>query len=247
MFKNRHDTYKTHLKPKNNVTILEGTEDLFKPKSKKGDTRKSVLVVGRPGIGKTLLTKKILYQWQQQSFKFWRGKLVILIRFRTFNKADGNTSLREALRRSDGLDVSLTDFNTIYEYICLMPSKAVLIFDGLDELKVHEQCLTEENTVSSYNTEMHVLLLFKQLVEGQLLPGATVLTTSRPTAEKVYQKLPFVRKVEILGFYEEQIQNYVEKFCTGDMKKSSEIWNLIKQSPELLSLCYIPVNHISFV
>ncbi len=26
------------------------------------------------------------------------------------------------------------------------------------------------------------------------------------------------------------------------MQKSSEIWNLVKESPELLSLCYIPVN-----
>ncbi len=31
-------------------------------------------------------------------------------------------------------------------------------------------------------------------------------------------------------------------FCRNDMQKSSEIWNLIKESPELLSLCYIPIN-----
>ncbi len=45
-----------------------------------------------------------------------------------------------------------------------------------------------------------------------------------------------------MGFHEEQIREYVEKFCGDDMQKGSEIWHLIKESPELLSLCYIPVN-----
>jgi hypothetical protein len=74
------------------------------------------------------------------------------------------------------------------------------------------------------------------------LPGVTVLTTSRSTAEHIYKGLEFDREVEILGFHEEQIKDYVERFCRDDMQKSSEIWHLIKESPELLSLCYIPVN-----
>ena len=45
-----------------------------------------------------------------------------------------------------------------------------------------------------------------------------------------------------MGFHEEQIREYVEKFCGNDMQNGLEIWNLIKESSELLSLCYIPVN-----
>ena len=85
-------------------------------------------------------------------------------------------------------------------------------------------------------------MIFKQLVKGTLLPGVTVLTTSRPTVEQTYKGLIFDRKVEILGFHEEQIKDYVERFCREDKQKSSEIGHLIKESPELLSLCYIPVN-----
>jgi hypothetical protein len=36
-----------------------------------------------------------------------------------------------------------------------------------------------------------------------------------------------------LGFHEEQIKDYVEKFCSHEIQKSSEIWNLIKESREL--------------
>jgi hypothetical protein len=241
-FENRHETYEAHFTVPANAAILTRTADIFKPIDPSKNRPRTILVVGRPGIGKTLLTKKIFYEWQQQAFKFWHDKIAILIRFRNFNKALGKTSLREMLRHSDGLSMSTADFNYIYEYICLMPSKIVLIFDGLDELKVDDESLTGEKSVNSINEVTHIRLIFEQIVTGELLPGVTVLTTSRPTAEQIYKHLKFDRKIEILGFHADQIKDYVEKFCCYDRQKRSEIWNLIKESPELLSLCYIPVN-----
>ena len=232
-----------------NATKLEHTAELFKAKSTdEPESTKSVLVVGRPGIGKTVLTKMMLYHWQQQKSEFWHGKIVILIRFRCFNT--GKISLRKMLRKSDGLTgdtISADDFTGIFEYICLNPSKVVLIFDGLDELTVDDQTLTGEGYVNDNNEETHMYHIWKQLVRGQILPGATVLTTSRPTAERLYKPtnndpIQYYREVEILGFHEEEVQNYVKKFCGADEQKSTEIWNLIKASPELLTLCYIPVS-----
>jgi hypothetical protein len=240
LLKDRHETYQAHFKVPHGATTFKRIADLFKPTRASKTCPRTILVVGRPGIGKTLLTKKIFYQWQQQTFEFWFEKIVILIRFRNFN--NGKTSFREMLRCSDGLNMSSADFNGIYEHICLMPSNVILIFDGLDELKVDDESSREANTINSHNDVTHILLIFKQLVKGKLLPGVTVLTTTRPTAEHIYQKLKFDREIEILGFHEDQIKDYVEKFCRNDIQKSSEIWNLIKQSPELLSLCYIPVN-----
>ena len=236
IFESRHDIYEVHLEAPANASALKKTEDLFTEYTR----GRTFLVVGRPGIGKTLLTKKLFYQWQQQVSKFWHGKIVILIRFRAFNNKQ--TSLREMLRLADGFNMSTADFNNIYEYICLMPGNVILVFDGLDELKVDDVPLAEEIAVNSHNDVRHVFLIFKQLVEGKLLPGATVLTTSRPTAEHIYKKLMFDTEVEILGFREEQIHEYVKNFCCNDIQKSSDIWSVIKTSPELLSLCYIPVN-----
>ena len=235
-FKNRHDIYEVHLKAPANSSTLKKAEDLFTEYTR----GRTFLVVGRPGIGKTLLTKKLFYQWQQQVSKFWHGKIVILIRFRAFNNKQ--TSLREMLRLADGFNMSTADFNNIYEYICLMPRNVILVFDGLDELNVDDVPLAEEIRVDSYNDVRHVLLIFKQLVKGNLLPGVTVLTTTRPTAEHIYKNLTFNTEVEILGFREEQIHEYVKNFCCNDIQRSSDIWTVIKTSPKLLSLCYIPVN-----
>ena len=248
-FDDRHETYKTYFKTPVNATKLENMAHLFRCKSTDDPKSiNSVLVVGRPGIGKTLLTGMILYHWQQQKSKFWHGKIVILIRFRRFNT--GKISLINMLRKSDGLDgtnISADDFTGIYEYICLEPSKVVLIFDGLDELKVDDRTLTTKECVNNNNEETHIYHIWKQLVIGELLPGATVLTTSRPTAERLYKptnndSIQYYQEVEILGFHEEEVKNYVKKFCDVDKEKSTEIWNLIKESPELLSLCYIPVS-----
>ncbi len=181
-FKDRHETYEAHFKLPQDVTTFKRTADLFKPKCASKKRPRTILVVGRPGIGKTVLTKKLFSQWQQQVSKFWHGKIVILIRFRAFN--NGETSLREMLRHSDGFNMSSADFNWIYEYICLFPSNVILVFDGLDELKVNNKSLVDEKPVNSHNDVTHMLLIFKQLVKGELLPGVTVLTTSRPTAEK---------------------------------------------------------------
>ena len=243
-FEDRHETYEAHLEKTEKVTKLKNRADLFEFKSTCTDNpTKSVLVVGRPGIGKTALTKMMLYDWQKQKPKFWHDKIVILIRFRCFNT--GEVSLQKLLQESDGLkgtNISADDFTEIYEYICSNPSKVVLIFDGLDELKVDNDTLTREGGVNRNNEKTHIFHIWKQLVRGQLLPGAIILTTSRPTAENLYEPLQFHKEVEILGFHKKEIQNYVKKFCSDDEQKSTEIWNLINESPELLSLCYIPVS-----
>ena len=244
-FEDRHETYEAHLEKTEKATKLKNRADLFEFKSTRTHNpkrTKSVLVVGRPGIGKTVLTKMMLYDWQKQKSKFWHDKIVILTRFRCFNT--GEVSLQKLLRESDGLkgtNIS-ADFTEICDYIYLNPSKVVLIFDGLDELKLDKDSLTREGGVNGNNEETHIFHIWKQLVRGELLPGATVLTTSRPTAENLYEPLQFHQEVEILGFHKEEVKKYVKKFCGVDKQKSIEIWNLIKESLELLSLCYIPVS-----
>ncbi|CAB3992336.1 NACHT, LRR and PYD domains-containing 14-like [Paramuricea clavata] len=235
----RHEIYQCHLKTSRTVTKLTSTADIFKP-TKDGEAYpRTILVIGRPGIGKSMLTKKLLHQWKRQEDEFWRGKIVILLQFRAFYEKN-NVTLREMLSYGEGL--SPHDFNAVYEQTLLNPTKIVLIFDGFDELSVDDELLGAKiKAINDLDEKMPVFTIFKKLLCGKLLSGVTVLTTSRPTAQRVFQKLKFNRTVEILGFFEEEIKEYVFKFCknntTGEL-----IWNEIQGSPEMRSLCYIPVN-----
>ncbi|XP_028397190.1 NACHT, LRR and PYD domains-containing protein 4C-like isoform X2 [Dendronephthya gigantea] len=238
IYKDRHEIYKARLEKLPNAKVLESTAELFQAASGKKQPR-TVLIVGRPGIGKTLLTRKIFQEYQKHTERFWHGRIVLLIQLRDFNK--GERSLKEILSQVHGSVLPAYCNMTIYEYIYRNPSNAILVFDGLDELKVDKRCLTDEKIINSPDKVCHIFRILKQLVEGKLLPGATVLITSRPTAEDIYQYLKFDREIEILGFNEEQIEKYVKMFCHDDIR-SSEMWQVIKSSPELLSFCYIPVN-----
>ena len=239
-FRGRHELYHAYLEPREGEIPLGKASDLFEHTGTSEYPSKHILVVGRPGIGKTTLTKKIFNEWKQEKSEFLHGKIVILIPFRHFNK--GETNLRKMLEYAQGMKMTSSDCDYMYEYICCMPNDVVFIFDGLDELKCNKNLLNEETVVNDLGLKANILLIFKKLVEGELLPEVTVLTTSRPTAENIYKDLQIDKEVEILGFHKEQIESYVKKFCGDNEDKSTKLWELIEQSLEYLSLCYIPVN-----
>ena len=91
---------------------------------------------------------------------------------------------------------------------------------------------------------MSAMFLFIKIMSADMLPGATILVTSRPTALDILSKLKFDRTVEIIGFTSDKIEKYVEQFCANNNKTDLKlkIWSHIESSSELKNLCYIPVN-----
>ena len=245
----RHEIYHVYTKVPSTSIHLEKIEDLFRPnEDTKGEVPHSILAVGRPGIGKTVLTEKIIRDWANRADEYYDNKIVIVFKFRLFNgniKELSDISLKKFLQR--GARVSDDDeFERIYEEMTETPQRAILIFDGLDEFYGnYMQCLDESSiNLDNPNTCMSAMNLFIKLVQGNMLKGATIFVTSRPTADDFYSKLNFDREVEILGFTHDKIEEYVIRFCnnnnTSDLKP--KIWQHVKSNLELLNLCYIPVN-----
>ena len=244
----RHEIYDVYIEVPSEAIPLEKIRDLFYPnEDTNGKFPRSVLAIGRPGIGKTVLTEKILRDWANGFDEYYSDKIVFFFKFRWFNENVNkltNISLKTFLRFGTGL--SEEKFKSIYEEIAKEPQKAILIFDGLDEY--HDDpisCLEQSRIIpNDPNTGTSAMNLFIKLVLGDLFKGATVVVTSRPTADDLYSRLDFDRKVEIIGFTSDKIEEYVSRFCdnnnTSDLK--TKIWNHIKSSSELLNLCYIPVN-----
>ena len=244
----RHEIYDVYTEVPPTSRLLEKIKDLFHPnKDTKGNVPRSILAIGRPGIGKTVLTEKIIRDWAKSVDEYYDNKIALIFKFRWFS---GNIEkfTHITLKKFLQLGTSLSDveFERIYKEIKKEPQRAILIFDGLDEFHGnYMHCLDESRRESNNpDTRMSAMNLFVKLVQGNMLKGATVLVTSRPTAEYFYSKLNFDQDVEILGFTRKKIKDYVATFCKNNNTSNLKpmMWQHVESNSELLNLCYIPVN-----
>ena len=200
----------------------------------------NVLVVGRPGIGKTMLSTKLLRMWASGNPKMkTHFDMAFLLKFRHLN-SETDLNLYELLHRAETLG-RLDD--EVWSYVIENPTKVLLIFDGIDEFSARSDVAQDDSYYKNTGeAKMPLRCLYSKLVSGKLLCGSTVITTTRPTAVECVRNLKFKRTVEILGFPPEQIEDYVEKFTEGDHVAKETIWQHISTNINLFSLCYIPVN-----
>jgi len=115
------------------------------------------------------------------------------------------------------------------------------MFDGFDEFSDTESFRANQPVSTSEEQPMPLSALFYNIVEGNLLDGATVLTTTRSTAVSDLTGFDFNRTFEIVGFASEQVEEYVDNF-TKDAAKKDTIWQHISTNMNIFTLCYVPVN-----
>ena len=235
----RQEQLKIYPRSHDEESQPKSLEDLLNNENKK------VLIVGRPGIGKTLCCIKLLRDWACENFKATSNAQIqfdaaFFVRFRRFNSAN-DLSLRELLTWSEH---SLSDHldDEVWKYILQHPEGVLILFDGFDEFKDNANMAVAPPCSTSIEEEMPLQILYQWLVTGEILEGASIVTTTRPTALSGIAHLKFDRTFEILGFSNEQIREYIHKFAGVDKQAGEKLWRHISSNMNLLSLCYIPVN-----
>ena len=213
-------------------------EDLLNVENKK------VLIVGRPGIGKTLFSIKLLRDWAlDKVFKATSDTKIyfdvaFFVKFRRFNRAK-DLSLRELLIQSEYFPTRYMG-DGAWNHLLKNPKSVLIVFDGFDELK--HSTLAGVPYPRSIEDKKPLQILYQWLVTGKLLKDASIVTNTRPTALPGIKHLKFDKTYEILGFSTEQIKEYVNKFAGDDKQAGETLWRHISSNMDLLSLCYIPVN-----
>uniref|UniRef100_A0A8C6WLK0 NACHT domain-containing protein n=1 Tax=Neogobius melanostomus TaxID=47308 RepID=A0A8C6WLK0_9GOBI len=192
---------------------------------------KKVLVTGVAGIGKTILVQKML-------FDFGRGKenlefdFIIHMTFRDLNLIDKPTNLQDLiLRKNKHLAKALDN-------ILANEHKLLIILDGFDEFKQYRKC-DVDCFVTEPDEEAEVVEIFGSLMQGELLPNASVLLTSRPNAINYIPVGCIDRLVLISGFSLTEVQEYFSRYFQ-DKPLADQMFAFVSKNELMLTLCYIP-------
>ena len=213
-------------------------------KERKKSKGKKVLVVGAPGIGKTMLALHLCRLWAEDKL-LSEYDLVLLVPLRRFSAEDAKSLKVRSLLEMYSCGEQCAD-----EIERSGGEKVLIILEGWDELPPE---LRNEFT------------LFSDIINGLKLPKTSVIITSRPTLASELCNL-VDRRVEVLGFEQQQITSFVcqcfpaetsDRDGDGDVADSdsdrdrdgdgkspaaSRILTFLNNNPHMKALAHIPLT-----
>ncbi|XP_067853876.1 NLR family, CARD domain containing 5 isoform X1 [Heptranchias perlo] len=227
----RDDVLNSQGLEENQDTVTNLAEFLNK---KHASNRRIHILLGKAGTGKTKLMHKICYEWTQGAVS--QFQYVFLFEFRQLNLIVKNIDLKSML-----FDLFLQperNSQAVFRFIIENPQKILILFDGFDEFagKASFQASVVSNNP---NASLSVGQLFSSLYNGKLLPGCTLLITSRPK-DVLCLPLDVVGQVgEVSGFNQHKIEEYASRFFEdGEYKRWAT--SHLQKNRKILNMCYIP-------
>ncbi|NXL66944.1 NLRC5 protein, partial [Chordeiles acutipennis] len=196
---------------------------------------KVIFLFGKPGTGKTMLMRRICQKWAEgvlPQFLF-----TFLFEFRQLNLLKRKLTLRELL-----FDLFLQPEDSpdaVFQYLLENAWHTLIIFDGLDEFAENMDVSSSFKGDPAPTSRMSISKLFADLCRGKLLPGCTVLVTSRPKRLPNFLSNTVDLLAEIWGFDHEKVEEYVSHYFHRHSFKEQAIAHL-KNNTKLLSMCLIP-------
>ncbi|XP_068164102.1 protein NLRC3-like [Antennarius striatus] len=205
-------------------------DELFSKANAKHPVKK-VLVAGVAGIGKTILVQKILFDFGENRSKL-AFDFILHLSFRDLNLIDKPTNFRDMVLRKNRHLVKELD------NILAHDDKLLIILDGFDEFRHYRKCDVDV-FVTEPGEDAEVLEIFGSLMQGELLPNASVLLTSRPAAIDYIPVACIDRFVVIVGFSLSEVRDFFLRYFQ-DLDLAARMFAVVSENDLMLTLSYIP-------
>ena len=213
---------------------------------------KRILLTGKAGIGKSLFCQKLLRDWANDKLfkpgprnrEFPDFVFTYLLTFRQLSLlAEQNVSLQDILNCCTLLDDQCRIDDLLLQYLVNHPEEVLIIMDGFDEYSLQDYIVgnTHERYPNSCQEKMPVAALCAKLINGQILGQSTVLVTSRPDESDKLCEVRFHRNVEITGFSEQEVSEYIKRYFRENENMKNIVLAHITENEDLLSFAHVPV------
>ena len=209
----------------NTTTPLSSLSEIF---DTSGPVSQVILIQGSPGCGKTTLANKICTEWAKENL-VQHYMLVILLNLRdvTISEIESIDQMIECTMGEDFIAEIVRDIK------CIEGKNILLLLEGWDELPEDIKQLDKS--------------FFANTIARKILKKGSVLITSRPSSIGTIQKKFITRNIAILGFSEDQIEQYIDQ-CFLDSSHGPKdtlkhkFMTQLNSNPMLKSLAFVPVN-----
>ena len=217
-----------HEKSDDYFTECRSTKDIteiFKYISpQKSNAPNTILIEGAPGIGKTILSKEIAFQWANKNLL--DNKLFLFLIFLRDPGIKQITTLKDFVTYAIRSNEQNKNIELIVQYLNnTSGSDVTIVFDGYDEI-------SDELRHSSF---------IEKIINRKILKLCGLVITSRPTTSTILHNICDCR-VEILGFTEEDRLKYIKQSLESNETEIALLQDYLLQNPFINSLCYIPLN-----
>ncbi|XP_064516034.1 NACHT, LRR and PYD domains-containing protein 12-like [Pseudopipra pipra] len=212
------------------ATATVTAQTLFRP-DEDGQTPRVVVLVGAPGMGKTTTVRKVMVEW---------GEGTLHEQFDCVFCVDcKGIALPKEASVAD-LVSRCCPHQRVPAGRILDDQKILFIFDGFEALRF--SLVQPEAELSSDPREVKPLeTTLMSLLKGTVLPEASLLITTRPTAlQSLGRCLEGEYYAEILGFSAAMREEYFHRYFEN-ANKADMAFRFARGNEILYSLCVIPV------
>lgn len=203
-----------------------------------------ILLLGKAGMGKTTLIRKLCLDWSRNCFP--QFDFVFFLDGKALSLTQATFGLQTLLLELSSFAPRCLDPEAVYARILAAPKRVLIIFDGLVQLRdyeillqAHEKDLTASLQRDSKARTFTVRQLYSAILQRILLPGCTLLLSTRPrgTAGQLLRRADSI--LEVCGFTPANVETYLSQYFPDPDLRTVAL-DRLKNCSYLHLLCWNP-------